>query len=130
MAFFLVLNLQNPETRKIRVLMRRDKILKICANHFSTFTPTQTLTSSVTPSMELRPNVGNDKSWVYHVAADFADEVAKPEMLAVRFNSVESMCGPNRFLITKLDANKFKEVFEEAKIAMKEFEPAETETKA
>lgn len=40
--------------------------------------------------MELRPNVGNDKSWVYHVAADFADESPKPEMLAVRFTNVES----------------------------------------
>lgn len=29
--------LRNKETQKIRVLMRRDKILKICANHFSMF---------------------------------------------------------------------------------------------
>jgi Ran-binding protein 1 len=29
--------LQSKETKKIRILMRRDKILKICANHFSMF---------------------------------------------------------------------------------------------
>jgi Ran-binding protein 1 len=28
--------LQHKETKKVRVLMRRDKTLKICANHYST----------------------------------------------------------------------------------------------
>lgn len=58
--------------------MRRDKTLKICANHF------------VTPWMELKPNCGSDRAWVWSVLADFADEQLKPELLAIRFANVES----------------------------------------
>jgi len=89
--------LQNKETKKIRVLMRRDKILKICANHL------------VSPKMQLKPNVGNDKSWVYFCPADFADEVPKQENLCVRFATLEN-------------AAKFKEAFEEAQKKMAELE--------
>eukprot|EP01126_Amoeba_proteus_P022158 TRINITY_DN2246_c0_g1_i1.p1 TRINITY_DN2246_c0_g1~~TRINITY_DN2246_c0_g1_i1.p1 ORF type:complete len:175 (+),score=41.82 TRINITY_DN2246_c0_g1_i1:162-686(+) len=82
--------LKHPQTKKIRVLMRRDKILKICANHY------------ISDKMELKPNVGNDKSWVYQVPADYADGEAKSELFAVRFTNVEN-------------ATKFKQVFDEAK---------------
>ena len=44
-----------------RILMRRDKTLKVCANHF------------VRPWMILQPMKGsNDKAWMYQVHADFA----------------------------------------------------------
>lgn len=43
--------------------------------------------------MELKPNVGSDRSWVYFTPADFADAESesdyKPETIAVRFTSVE-----------------------------------------
>ena len=58
--------------------MRRDKTLKICANHF------------VTPWMELKPNCGSDRAWVWSVLADFADELLTPELLAIRFANAES----------------------------------------
>lgn len=58
--------------------MRRDKTLKICANHF------------ITPWMELKPNCGSDRAWVWSVLADFADELIKPELLAIRFANAES----------------------------------------
>jgi Ran-binding protein 1 len=81
--------LQHKEHKeKIRVLMRRDKTLKICANHF------------ILPGMTLKPNVGSDRSWVYNTPADFSEEEAKPELLAVRF-------------VTPEKANEFKDKFEE-----------------
>lgn len=58
--------------------MRRDKTLKICANHF------------ITPWMELKPNCGSDRAWVWSVLADYADEQLKPELLAIRFANAES----------------------------------------
>ncbi|KAJ3071523.1 Ran GTPase-binding protein yrb1 [Podochytrium sp. JEL0797] len=70
--------LQHKESKKIRVLMRRDKTLKICANHF------------ITQEMKLSPNVGSDRSWVYSVAADFAEGEAMPELLAIRFGNSEN----------------------------------------
>lgn len=45
---------------------------------------------SVTPLMELRPNAGSDRAWVWNTHADFADECPKPELLAIRFLNAES----------------------------------------
>ena len=70
--------LRHKTKNTVRVVMRRDKTLKICANHF------------VTPWMELKPNCGSDRAWVWSVLADYADETLKPELLAIRFANVES----------------------------------------
>jgi len=70
--------LKHREKGTIRLLMRRDKTLKICANHY------------ITPWMELKPNCGSDRAWVWSVAADFADEEPKEEMLAIKFGNVEN----------------------------------------
>jgi Ran-binding protein 1 len=85
---------KNKTTNKIRVLMRRDGTLKICANHL------------VLPSMELKPNVGSDRSWVWSVAGDISDEAPSDEVFAIRFQSTEV-------------ANEFKKKFEEAQEKMK-----------
>ena len=45
---------------KIRLIMRRDKTLKICANHF------------VQPWMILKPMKGSDRALMWLVQADFA----------------------------------------------------------
>ena len=79
--------LLNKSNAKVRLLMRRDKIQKICANHY------------LSVEMELKPNVGSDKSWVY-TAQDFSENEAKHEQLAVRFKNSEI-------------ANAFKSKFEE-----------------
>ncbi|XP_018563119.1 ran-specific GTPase-activating protein [Anoplophora glabripennis] len=82
--------LRHNENNSVRVVMRRDKTLKVCANHF------------ITPWMELKPSAGSDKAFVYTVLVDFADEKPKSECLAVKFGTVDN-------------ANLFKCKFEEAK---------------
>ncbi|KAF6278359.1 RAN binding protein 1 [Rhinolophus ferrumequinum] len=77
--------------------MRRDKTLKICANHY------------ITPMMELKPNAGSDRAWVWNTHADFADERPKPELLAIRFLNAEN-------------AQKFKTKFEECRKEIEERE--------
>ncbi|KAM4052277.1 ran-specific GTPase-activating protein isoform 2-T2 [Anomaloglossus baeobatrachus] len=87
--------LKHKEKGTIRLLMRRDKTLKICANHY------------VTPSMELKPNAGSDRAWVWNTYSDYADEAPKPELLAIRFLNAEN-------------AQKFKAKFEECRNEVKE----------
>ncbi|XP_056138737.1 ran-specific GTPase-activating protein [Lampris incognitus] len=82
--------LKHKEKGTIRLLMRRDRTLKICANHH------------IIPMMELKPNAGSDRAWVWNTLADFADERPKPELLAIRFLNAEN-------------AQKFKVKFEECK---------------
>eukprot|EP00244_Chara_vulgaris_P005968 TRINITY_DN2289_c0_g1_i4.p1 TRINITY_DN2289_c0_g1~~TRINITY_DN2289_c0_g1_i4.p1 ORF type:complete len:234 (-),score=84.33 TRINITY_DN2289_c0_g1_i4:416-1117(-) len=84
--------LEHKETKKIRLLMRQQRTLKICANHV------------VSPSIVLQEHAGSDKSWVWH-AIDFADGEQKDELFAMRFGSVES-------------AEKFKNAFEDARSKM------------
>ncbi|KAI5476385.1 hypothetical protein MNV49_007834 [Pseudohyphozyma bogoriensis] len=81
--------LQHKQTKKVRLVMRRDKTLKVCANHY------------ITSDMALSPNVGSDRSWVYKVAADVSDGEPTAETLAIRFANSEN-------------ANLFKTAFQEA----------------
>ncbi|CAI9755731.1 unnamed protein product [Fraxinus pennsylvanica] len=69
--------LKHKESGKIRLVMRQNKTLKICANHL------------VLPTMTVQEHQGNDKSCVWH-AADFADGELKEETFAIRFASVEN----------------------------------------
>uniref|UniRef100_F7EZV6 Ran-specific GTPase-activating protein n=1 Tax=Monodelphis domestica TaxID=13616 RepID=F7EZV6_MONDO len=92
--------LRHREKGTIRLLMRRDKTLKICANHY------------ITPLMELKPNAGSDRAWVWNTYADFADESPKPELLAIRFLNVEN-------------AQEFKAKFEECKRELRELKKQE-----
>jgi Ran-binding protein 1 len=66
--------LRHRQNQRIRVLMRREHTLKICANHVAA------------PEIDLKPNVGSDKSWVYNVL-DYAELPAALETFAVRFQS-------------------------------------------
>ncbi|KAG0367798.1 single stranded nucleic acid binding protein, partial [Gamsiella multidivaricata] len=70
--------LQHKETKKVRLLMRRDQTHKICANHY------------VTPEMTLTPNVGSDRSWVWNVTSDSSDDCAGPNTLAIRLANPEN----------------------------------------
>ncbi|XP_048880134.1 E3 SUMO-protein ligase RanBP2-like isoform X2 [Brienomyrus brachyistius] len=86
--------LRHKTSGKVRLLMRRDQVLKICANHY------------ITEDMELKLNAGSDRSWVWH-AVDYADEIPKPEQLAIRFKTVE-------------EAALFKGKFDQARMSIRQ----------
>ncbi|KAK6195510.1 hypothetical protein SNE40_000924 [Patella caerulea] len=85
--------LKSQDTNKFRFLMRRDQVLKICANHL------------LTKEMKLSPMTNSDKAWCW-VAEDFADEEMKPEQFALRLKNKEM-------------ADKFKEEFEKCQKELK-----------
>ena len=82
--------LQHSQNCRIRIVMRRDQTLKICANHV------------ISNDMVLKPNVGSDKSWVYSVLADVSEGTSTAETFAIRFGNKET-------------ADEFKTKFEGAK---------------
>eukprot|EP00026_Physarum_polycephalum_P015806 Phypoly_transcript_16579.p1 GENE.Phypoly_transcript_16579~~Phypoly_transcript_16579.p1 ORF type:complete len:199 (-),score=55.90 Phypoly_transcript_16579:202-798(-) len=84
--------LKHRDNGKIRLLMRREKTLKVCANHY------------ISPVIKLEENVGNDRSWVWTVM-DFAEDPATRETLAIRFANSEN-------------AQKFKQEFEKCQKEM------------
>jgi len=89
--------LQHKTTKKVRLLMRREKTLKVCANHF------------ILPVYKLQENIGSDRSWVWTCPHDFADEEQKEEVFAIRFANTEN-------------AQKFKAKFEECQQMNKKLE--------
>ncbi|XP_077435417.1 E3 SUMO-protein ligase RanBP2 [Vanacampus margaritifer] len=95
--------LKHNTTAKVRLLMRREQVLKICANHY------------ITTDMKLRPNAGSEKSWVWN-AIDYADEKPKSEQLAIRFKTIE-------------EALLFKSRFEEAQSIVVESHEKQQEKK-
>ena len=94
--------LRHPKSGQGRVLMRREQIKKLCANH------------NINSGMELKPNVGSDRSWVWYTPADYAEGEARPEKLAIKLKSAEI-------------AGKFREVFEDLKDTFSAEMPSETE---
>ncbi|ROV98998.1 hypothetical protein VSDG_03791 [Cytospora chrysosperma] len=78
--------LKHRENGKTRLVMRRDKTLKVCANHY------------IVPEMKLSPNVGSDRSWVWNAAADVSEGEPEAVTLAIRFGNPEN-------------ANAFKDAF-------------------
>ncbi|ELT98927.1 hypothetical protein CAPTEDRAFT_229185 [Capitella teleta] len=79
--------LKNKESSKCRVVMRRDQVLKLCANHL------------ITPEQELKP-MANETKAVCWYAQDYSEEEVSHEHLAARFKS-DDICA------------RFKQVFEQ-----------------
>ena len=80
--------LYDPSSGKSRVVMRREQVHKLCANHF------------ILPSMKLKANTTSNRSWLWYTHADVSDGEPKAEQLAVKFKQEET-------------ASEFKKVFEE-----------------
>lgn len=88
--------LHNKTTNKIRILMRRDQVKKICANHF------------ITSDMTLTQMPNSDRAYMW-AAQDYADENLVVEKFSVRFK-------------TAMEAQKFYKAFESAKQMSKKSE--------
>lgn len=86
--------LKHKENQKTRLVMRRDKTLKVCANHYSRLSGLvrrlHWLTAVVVPDMKLNPNVGSDRSWVWNASADVSEGEPEAQTLAIRFANSES----------------------------------------
>ncbi|KAI5714863.1 hypothetical protein M8J77_006705 [Diaphorina citri] len=81
--------LKNKDTGKVRLLMRRDIVHKICANHF------------LHQDMELKPMPNTKQAYIWF-AQDYADEVVSDEQLCAKFKLPE-------------DAERFRSVFNQHK---------------
>ena len=79
--------MSNTKTMKYRIIMRREQVLKVCANHY------------ITKQMKLDPMMNSNVAFCY-LANDFAEEEAKAEFLAVKFKNVDI-------------AHNFKGIFED-----------------
>ncbi|KAL7815674.1 hypothetical protein V8C26DRAFT_402362 [Trichoderma gracile] len=78
--------LKHKETAKVRLVMRREKTLKVCANHY------------IVPEISLSANVGSDRSWVWNAAADVSEGEPEAVTLAIRFANSDN-------------ANQFRDAF-------------------
>ncbi|XP_063709073.1 E3 SUMO-protein ligase RanBP2-like [Culicoides brevitarsis] len=83
--------LKNKANGQIRILMRREKVHNICANHF------------IAPEMKLVPVKDKDTQFIW-TANDFADETLTLEKFLVRFKEAD---------IARLFQNKFEDAKKE-----------------
>jgi len=107
--------LSHRETKKVRLVMRRDKTLKVCANHV------------ISTDMRLQPNIGSDRSWVWKVAADYSEQPPTSETLAIRFaNSDNAALFKTAFEDgQQVNASLTKTVGEKADVGAKKEDPEE-----
>jgi len=103
--------LKHTDNGKTRLVMRRDKTLKVCANHY------------IVPEMKLSPNVGSDRSWVWNAAADVSEGEPEAVTLAIRFANSDNA---NQFKDAFIKAQKEnEELFKKAEAAAEAAEAAE-----
>ena len=69
--------MKNRQSRKSRLVMRREQVLKLCCNHV------------ILPEMEFNPMSEGGNAWRWFTPCDFSDEEPKPEQLAIRFKKKE-----------------------------------------
>ena len=70
--------LQHKTTKLCRILMRREQVLKVCANH------------QISSQMELIPHQLTENAYIWSVM-DFTDGEAKHETFCIRFKSTDAV---------------------------------------
>ncbi|XXH04456.1 hypothetical protein Hte_010872 [Hypoxylon texense] len=70
--------LKHKENGKIRLVMRRDKTLKVCANHY------------ITPDMTIAPMSTSDRAWLWNVGADVSEGEPEAITVSVRVANAEN----------------------------------------
>ncbi|KAI0406693.1 hypothetical protein F4802DRAFT_91092 [Xylaria palmicola] len=70
--------LKHKENGKTRLVMRRDKTLKVCANHY------------ITPDMKIAPMSTSDRAWLWNVAADVSEGEPEAITVSVRLANAEN----------------------------------------
>ncbi|KAI1099169.1 hypothetical protein F4804DRAFT_93145 [Jackrogersella minutella] len=70
--------LKHKENGKIRLVMRRDKTLKVCANHY------------ITPDMTIAPMSTSDRAWLWNVGADVSEGEPEAITVSVRVSNAEN----------------------------------------
>ncbi|GIX88809.1 e3 SUMO-protein ligase RanBP2 [Caerostris extrusa] len=85
--------LHHNSSGRVRLLMRREQVLKVCANHY------------ITPDMEILPLKNSDRAWTW-VAQDFADEELKPEHFCIRFKTAELAIGFKSAFVKAINISK------------------------
>ncbi|KAI1504219.1 hypothetical protein F5X99DRAFT_372884 [Biscogniauxia marginata] len=70
--------LKHKENGKTRLVMRRDKTLKVCANHY------------ITPEMTIAPMSTSDRAWLWNVAADVSEGEPEAITVSVRLANAEN----------------------------------------
>ncbi|CAM4760089.1 unnamed protein product [Rotaria magnacalcarata] len=68
--------LQHKTTNQCRILMRRDQVFKVCANH------------KIMPQMELKDHQSKENAYIWS-ALDYSDGQSKRETLCVRFKTID-----------------------------------------
>jgi E3 SUMO-protein ligase RanBP2 len=68
----------DPTGKRGRIIMRRDQVHILCANHF------------ISKDMKLQPQGSSNKSWLWHVQGDFVDNEAKEQLFAVKFGDKDT----------------------------------------
>jgi len=81
--------MRHKTTKMVRILMRREKVLKVCLNHCPV------------PEFSLSPALGSDRAWTWNCPLDYTEDPPTHEIFAIKFGTPEV-------------ALEFREAFERA----------------
>ena len=69
--------MKHRDTGKVKLIMRRDQILKLCCNH------------SLTVDMKVTQMATSEKACTWFTTADYSEEVVRPEKLSAKFKTAQ-----------------------------------------